>query len=119
MTKGFSLEEFEEIIEKLKPPPSEILISIIVSDKWGNGEGLLKAQLDSGFHYIITKTMLEKMKDIFGVQPTSPNTILSYLGIPIYESDDMAEKVLVEAYFRKNPFPVWIDKNPYIDLKGS
>jgi hypothetical protein len=105
--KSYDPSEFEDLIERFRTEPEDNLISIVISDKWGSEKGVLKAQLDKGFHFIIKKAMLEKIKSASLLQNT-PSTFSHCFGTPIIEDDDLAEKIVVEAYYRANPFPVWV-----------
>jgi hypothetical protein len=117
VSKSYDPAEFEALIEQFRPKPEDNLISIIVSDKWGTEKGVYKPQLDTGFHFIITKIMLEKIKRASLLQNT-PSTFSQCFGVPIIEDDDLAEKVLVEAYFRKNPFPLQFKDNYLSDCEN-
>jgi hypothetical protein len=40
-------------------------------------------------------------------RPSSDSFYETICGVPVYDDDDLAEKIVVEAYYRENPFPVW------------
>jgi hypothetical protein len=115
----FYTDDFEKLLDNFKTKPETTLISIIISDKWESKKGFLKAQLGKGFHLIFTKSMFEKVREVSTVR-TYFSIFMSGYGIPIYEDDEMAEKIIVEAYFRKNPYPVWNkdDKGYFSDCES-
>jgi hypothetical protein len=115
--KSYDPSEFESLIESFRPKPEDNFISIVVSDKWGNDNGVLKVQLEKGFHFIITKIMLEKIKKASLLQNTA-STFSHCFGIPIIEDDDLAEKIVVEAYQRSNPHPFWSKDSYFSDCES-
>jgi hypothetical protein len=111
------LEKLIEEIEAKKPKPEDNLIAIVIT-KYAPAKDMAKVMAKDGFYFLVQKEIW--LKD-FEIHFKKVNDTLMFSGIPIYEDDELAIKLLLyasDAMGWKYMGYTWVDRRPYI-LTGS
>ena len=95
-------EKLMEAVGKIPKLTSEENIISIIITTLAPEEGIGKCQLKKGFHFLIKRKLWDKMFYLFRETPIDKNSFqtgfLPYMyGIPVFEDDDMARAVIVQA----------------------